>query len=141
MLPLPLGGWSQTPTAREGKPVRVAVAKRTAEKIQVDGVLDEPAWQAAEPTGGFIQQDPKEGEPASEVTEVRVLYDQDNLYVAVLCYDRNPEGIIINDISASIRKVSSESGSSLMLSRPGVPIRSGSPPAGRKKGLSILPST
>ncbi len=99
LLLLPLGGWSQSPTAREGRPVRVAVAQRTDQKIKIDGVLDEPAWQTAEPTGGLTQQDPKEGEPASEATEIRVLYDQDNLYVAVWCYDRTPEGIIVNDIS------------------------------------------
>jgi hypothetical protein len=97
-LLLPLGGWSQTPAARDGKPLRVAVATRTAEKISIDGVLDEPAWQAATLTAGFVTKEPEEGLPPSQETEVRILYDQDNLYLGAYCRDLESHGIIVNEI-------------------------------------------
>jgi hypothetical protein len=96
LLVLPLLAWSQAPQSN-GK--RVAIAKFTDQKITVDGRLDEPVWQTAELNVGFLQQDPKEGEPASEVTEFRVLYDKEFLYVGAFCHDRTPERIVINDIS------------------------------------------
>jgi len=88
--------WSQAPPAGAKK---VAVAAFTDQKITLDGQLDEPAWQTPEVYSGFLQQDPKEGEPASEVTEVRVLYNHEYLYVAAICHDRAPQRIVINDIS------------------------------------------
>jgi uncharacterized protein DUF5916 len=64
------------------------------EGIRLDGVLDEPAWSRATPIGPLLQRDPKEGAPASEETEVRVLFDADNLYVGVTCRDRTPSAIV-----------------------------------------------
>ena len=96
LLMVPLLAWAQAPQSN-GK--RVALAKFTDQKITVDGSLDEPAWQTAELNGGFLQQDPKEGEPASESTEFRVLYDKEYLYIGAFCHDRTPERIVINDIS------------------------------------------
>ncbi len=58
--------------------------------VRVDGVLDEPAWAAAPPAAGFIQNDPDQGEPASEPTEVRVLIGDDAIYIGARMYDREP---------------------------------------------------
>ena len=69
-------------------------ALRVQAPLQVDGVLDEAAWALAEPAAGFRQREPKEGEPASEATEVRVLYDDATLYVGVRAFDREPERVI-----------------------------------------------
>jgi hypothetical protein len=69
-------------------------AVRVAEPIHLDGVLDEPAWAHAEAASGFRQREPREGEPASEPTEVRVLYDADTLYVGVRALDREPDKVI-----------------------------------------------
>jgi hypothetical protein len=77
---------------------RIATAKYTDAKIVIDGRLDEPAWQAAEVSGDFLQQDPREGEPASEKTDVRVLYNHEFLYVSAVCHDRTPSKIVNNDI-------------------------------------------
>jgi hypothetical protein len=66
--------------------------------ITIDGVLNEDTWLKAVPASGFIQADPLEGQPASEDTEVRIAYDADNLYVAVLCRDADPSGIVVNEI-------------------------------------------
>ena len=66
----------------------------SAEGIRVDGILDEAAWARATPIGPLLQRDPKEGAPATEETEVRVLFDTDNLYVGVTCRDRAPSAIV-----------------------------------------------
>ena len=56
-------------------------AVRASGPIHLDGRLDEPAWQAAPPITSFIQLDPHEGQPASESSEVRLLYDDAAIYV------------------------------------------------------------
>ena len=60
---------------------------RTELPVAVDGNLDEPAWQEAEVSLGFLQRDPREGEESSERTEFRVLYTPTTLYVGVIAYD------------------------------------------------------
>ena len=60
-----------------------------------DGIVDEPAWQQMEPAGGFIQQEPAEGEPATEPTEVRIGFDDDNLYLGIICFDSQPNNIVV----------------------------------------------
>src|SRR6185503_5816250 len=61
----------------------------------VDGnVLDDKAWATAKVITGFWQTTPDEGQPASENTEVRVIYTKDVLYIGVVNYDRTPELII-----------------------------------------------
>ncbi len=68
-------------------------AGRTSAPIVVDGVLSEESWAAAEAITQFTQRDPQEGAPASERTEVRVLYDNRHIYFGVVCTDSNPGGI------------------------------------------------
>jgi hypothetical protein len=62
----------------------------------IDGRVDEPVWKGVEPHSTFIQQDPIEGEPASEKTEVRVLVGQGTVYVGIICYDSEPSKIIVS---------------------------------------------
>ena len=45
------------------------------ETIALDGRLDEGIWKRAVPAGDFVQQDPDNGQPATEPTEVRIAYD------------------------------------------------------------------
>jgi len=90
--PEPLGGAPQSgPSADPQTPVIRAV--RISETILVDGVLDEGSWSQAAPSTTFLQKDPQEGAPATEGTQVRLLFDARNLYIAVLCHDSNPSGI------------------------------------------------
>jgi hypothetical protein len=56
--------------------------------IALDGRLDEPDWVRAVPASGFRQQDPDEGRPAAESTQVRFIYDGDALYVGARMFDR-----------------------------------------------------
>ena len=61
------------------------------ESIMLDGVLDEPIWSKAVPASDFIQQDPQNGRPATERTEVRIAFDNEALYMGVTCYDSEPD--------------------------------------------------
>ncbi len=73
-------------------PVRDVRAAR-AQAIVIDGRLDEEAWQRATPAAGFLQSDPNEGRPATEPTEVRVLYDDRAIYVGLRLLDAHPDQI------------------------------------------------
>jgi len=76
----------------------VMQAYPTSREPVLDGdVRNDPAWASVPGAADFWQTTPEEGRPASERTEVRVLYDRQNLYVGVICFDRTPEGIIIAD--------------------------------------------
>lgn len=63
------------------------------EEIILDGNIHEAFWENTEIATGFLQQEPVEGNKASEKTEVRVAYDDNNLYIGVILYDSDPEGI------------------------------------------------
>jgi hypothetical protein len=70
-----------------------ATAARRSGPIQIDGKMDEAAWAAATPITDFRQYDPNEGEPASEKSEVRILIDDDAVYVGWRAFDREPSKI------------------------------------------------
>ncbi|MBN2289935.1 MAG: carbohydrate binding family 9 domain-containing protein [Candidatus Glassbacteria bacterium] len=66
----------------------------TRQPVRIDGKLDDPAWEDAEPyLAHFYQQEPLDREPSGEQTEVRVLQDGHNLYFGIQCYDSEPEKI------------------------------------------------
>ena len=85
---------------------RVTVrAVRLAEPLNVDGVLDEAAYQTP-PISGFIQNLPLEGEPASERTEAWVFFDDDNIYLVCRCWDSAPpEEWIANEMRRDAQAV------------------------------------
>jgi Domain of unknown function (DUF5916)/Carbohydrate family 9 binding domain-like len=62
----------------------------------VDGQVVDEAWLDIEPYFTFTQTDPIEGAPASERTEVRVLFDKTNLYIGVICFDSEPARIVVS---------------------------------------------
>jgi hypothetical protein len=62
-------------------------AVEISENLQINGKLDETAWQKAEVIKGFVQQNPVQGNPASFDTEVRILYNRKFLYVSMVCHD------------------------------------------------------
>ncbi len=69
-------------------------------EIVIDGNLDELEWSQAQPATDFIQNEPNMGEPSTERTEVRILYDEEYLYLGVYCFDSaGKEGIILNDVT------------------------------------------
>jgi len=68
------------------------------EEIIVDGRLNEPAWKKAEHGGGLLEKEPFPLAPMSEETEFAILYDDENLYVGVWCWDSEP-GKIVQQLS------------------------------------------
>jgi len=74
------------------------LAVPVAEPIRLDGRLEERVWRDNPAAGGFLQAEPREGEPVTEETEVWVAFDEDNLYVAARLHDSDPSGVMVNDI-------------------------------------------
>lgn len=72
---------------------RVAQAVRRSGSITIDGRLDEAAWSAAQPTSNFTQSYPTPGAAPVDPTEVRVLYDDQALYVGIRMRDSHPDSI------------------------------------------------
>jgi hypothetical protein len=77
-----------------GRPTIVATRLADGESIALDGRLDEPVWSRAVPGTDFIQVDPDNGRPATEKTEVRILFSANALYIGVTCYDSEPARIM-----------------------------------------------
>jgi hypothetical protein len=73
--------------------MKVKVVRATS-SISIDGNLDDQAWQAAPVIGGFKQRDPAEGAEPSQKTEVRLLYDDQALYIGARMYDTSPDSIV-----------------------------------------------
>ncbi len=79
-------------------PLRLA-ALAASVTPQIDGRLDEAIWQEAAVAAGFLQIDPRALEPATQATEVRVLYDDRHIYFGVRCHDAaGSAGIRIQDL-------------------------------------------
>lgn len=81
-------------SATEAPARRRVQAGRLDESISVDGRLDDPAWQQAPTIEDFKQRDPDEGHEPTERTVVRVLFDNEALYVGARMYDATPDSIV-----------------------------------------------
>ncbi len=82
-------------TARRDRRMQAAPAQGA---IALDGRLDEPSWAGAPVAKDFVQNDPREGEPATFDTEVKLLYDDRALYIGVFARDPEPGQIIVNEL-------------------------------------------
>ena len=85
LLAAPLSAQQTTRSQTDPRPVARA-AERTG-TINIDGRLDEAAWNAAQPIGDLIQSSPVEGAAPSEKTEIRILYDESAIYIGARMYD------------------------------------------------------
>src|SRR5258706_4633628 len=83
---------AQRATATSPTERRTIAAMRMTggESIVLDGRLDDEIWTRTQPAGDFVQQDPDNGQPATEQTEVRIAYDENDLYIGVMCFDSDP---------------------------------------------------
>jgi hypothetical protein len=84
---------SASPASERPGDIRAA---RTRQPIHLDGRLNEPAWADAPVFSDFVQSFPDEDAAPTERTELRVLYDDDNIYVGVKCFDSHPNEILRN---------------------------------------------
>jgi hypothetical protein len=97
-LTVPLAAQSPTPevtstgTRVSARPV--ARAYRVERGPVLTGRMDDPLWREAPVIGDFVQHEPFEGRPATERTEVRVLFDHEAIYIAARLHDADPSGIV-----------------------------------------------
>jgi hypothetical protein len=83
--------------AQDGGLPSVTVGRMVeGEELRIDGRVDEAAWLSIPPFVDFIQQEPLEGQGATERTEVRFLLDERNLYASVVCFDSEPQNIVVS---------------------------------------------
>ncbi|GAA3999925.1 hypothetical protein GCM10022408_08660 [Hymenobacter fastidiosus] len=83
-----------TTAAASAAPKRQLQAIRISSSIRLDGLLDEAAWAQAPVATDFVQQRPNPGVPEKNRTEVRVLYDDANLYIGAVLHDVSPDSIL-----------------------------------------------
>ena len=88
---------------------KVVRAVRITAAIKLDGELSEGAWREAEPADHFVQSEPLEGTQATEDTEVKILYNDDNLYIGVHCHDKEPGRILTNSLKKDFAPKDSDS--------------------------------
>ena len=84
--------------AQAARPQVQAQRLADGESLVIDGAPDEPAWQRATPATNFLQRDPDNGAPATERTEVRVLFDRDRIVLGVICHDSEPSELLGNQM-------------------------------------------
>ena len=78
-------------THANGRVPRAATAVFAERAPNVDGKLDDPVWQTARPERGFRRDSPSDGNPAAQDSEIRIVYDQDALYVGARLFDDRPD--------------------------------------------------
>jgi Domain of unknown function (DUF5916)/Carbohydrate family 9 binding domain-like len=83
---------AQPPTVPALRAVRVGGESRPV----MDGRVDDALWATVASHDEFVQQEPFEGTPATERTEIRFLYDDKTLYVGVICFDSEPDKILVS---------------------------------------------
>jgi hypothetical protein len=95
----PQQGKSQTGTQEPG---RTAQAIRVEHPPKLDGTLDDSAWQMTTPITTFLQREPFEGQPPTEKTEVRILYDKHAVYFGIACFDSDPGRIVATELRRDV---------------------------------------
>jgi hypothetical protein len=78
------------------RPLLTARQAAAGEQPVIDGRVNEAVWTTVDPFTSFIQQEPNEGDTSTERTELRFLLDRQSLYVAVICFDSEPQNILVS---------------------------------------------
>ena len=94
---------------------QVVRAVRVDETPRLDGVLDDPVWQQAALVDEFTQQEPREGSPASERTEVRIMYNGRSLLIGVHAFDTEPAALVATEMRRDSDRLLDEDSFSLIL--------------------------
>ena len=77
----------------------ISALKVENHSIRLDGVLSEEEWQRAEPITGLIQCEPVFGVPLSEITTVKIAYDDENIYIGSVCYYENIRDLVASKLA------------------------------------------
>jgi hypothetical protein len=90
-------------------------ATRIDAPLRVDGVLDEEVYTTVPSISEFVQQEPDEGQPASERTDVWILTDRDHLYIVARCHDSQARRIVANDMRRDGRNIGQNDNLSIVI--------------------------
>ena len=93
---------------------RVIYAARVEEGPQLDGRLDDAAWQQARPVASFVQRNPAYWMPGTESTSARVVYDSEKIYFGFDCYMSDRDQLVANNMRRDSR-LSSDDNVQIML--------------------------
>jgi hypothetical protein len=86
----------ETTTSLKERPIATAIS--IADEPLLDGdVLNDAVWQQIKPFGNLSQMQPNFGQPASEPTDIRIAYTASTFYVSVVCYDSQPDKLVVSD--------------------------------------------
>jgi hypothetical protein len=80
------------------QPVLQSVRLDERDRIVIDGVLQEDVWRRVPPATDFLQRDPDNGAPATERTEVRVVFDDNRIVLGITCFDTEPHRLLGNQM-------------------------------------------
>src|ERR1035441_8156909 len=98
--------------------LRTAKAARTDHAPKLDGTLDDPAWKTSPPVDDFRQREPLETQPATEKTEVRILYDARHIYFGIHCFDDDSSSIVATQLRRDLSMDLDDNFSIMMEPRP-----------------------
>jgi len=108
--------WPTAALAQEGnRESHNIAAVRVVERPEIDGDLGDAVWARASVIDQFVQQEPNEGAPATERTEVRVLYDGSSLFVAVHAFDTQPDQVIATEMRRDSNRILDEDNFEIIL--------------------------
>ena len=108
--------WVQPASAlQESRQLYRVPAVRVDEAPLLDGVMDDAVWRMARVIDEFVQQEPAEGSPATERTEVSVLYDSENLYLGMRAFDSQPDAIIATEMRRDSNRILDEDNFQIIL--------------------------
>ncbi len=88
--------------APQQKNLAVAHATRVDHAPRLDGTLDDPLWQSAEPITQFFQKEPLEGHAPTEKTEVRILFSRNEVYFGIVCFESEPKKIAATELRRDV---------------------------------------
>jgi hypothetical protein len=80
----------------------VAYATKADHQPKLDGSLDDPMWLTAKPITDFRQREPNEGEPATERTEVRILYTRREIFFGITCFESEPGNLMATELRRDV---------------------------------------
>lgn len=75
-------------------PIKSYNTAKLESPVQIDGLLNDKAWEQVEWGSDFTQIRPDQGESPAQQTAFKILYDEKNLYVAIRAFDNEPEKIV-----------------------------------------------
>jgi hypothetical protein len=101
--------------AQEARELYRIGAVRVDEAPTLDGYVNDAVWQMADLIDGFVQQEPNEGDPASERTEVRIIYDAENLYIGLIAYDASPGAVSATEMRRDSNRILEEDNFQIIL--------------------------